>query len=217
MRESGERCEGNENYNNILAALANSYDEGVTILPTHRLISHIPDLDTDALFAAISKTFLVEAIPHGRRKEEALHELQERMEKLKKRHSFGFYLRGENTFYLMTLGKEESIGQFMNGEHSEGWRRLDVSILHGILIEKILGIGPEQAEKGARIHYLRGAEEAVSLVDQGEYGMVFLLNPTDVDHVRAVVAAGECMPVRSTDFYPKVLSGLVMNKLNIVR
>jgi uncharacterized protein (DUF1015 family) len=217
MRGKGVQCEGNENYNNILAALANARDEGVTILPTHRAVSHIPDFDEDSVFTRISKTFLIEEIPHGRRKEDALHELLERMEKLKKRHSFGLYLRGGSTFHLVTLGKEESIEPFMKGGHSQVWKRLDVSILHGILIEKILGIGPEQIEKGMRIHYLRGAEEAVSLVDQGKYGMVFLLNPTDVDHVRAVVAAGECMPVRSTDFYPKVLSGLVMNKLNIVR
>jgi uncharacterized protein (DUF1015 family) len=217
MLERGAKCEGNENFNNHPVVFVNFFDEGLTILPTHRVCCGVGDLEQKKFFQTAGNTFLIEEIPFGRYEDEGLSELLERMEKQKKRHSFGLYIKGEKIFHMLSLAREETVDDLVGPGHSKDWKRLDVTILHKILFEKILGIVPEQAEKEGAIRYVRGAAEAVHQVDTGKCELAFLLNPISAEQMERIAQAGERMPEKSVDFYPKILSSLVMNKLNFVR
>ncbi len=97
--------------------------------------------------------------------------------------------------------------------HSRAYRRLDVSILQRLVLERALGITPEQIRQQERIAFTKSAREALESVAKGEAQMALLLNPTKVREVKAVARAHEKMPQKSTYFYPKLLTGLVINPL----
>jgi uncharacterized protein (DUF1015 family) len=133
---------------------------------------------------------------------------------------------GEQTFGLVVAGtplgfhflklKDVSIAdKFGPAGASEPSRRLGVTILHHFILDQLLGIDKAKLEAYTNVSYVRHREEAVEAVEKGKMQCAFLLNPTDVAHVKAVAERGERMPQKSTDFYPKLLAGLVMMPLEI--
>jgi uncharacterized protein (DUF1015 family) len=94
-------------------------------------------------------------------------------------------------------------------ERDENWRALDVAVLHEVILEHVMGLSKESIAQKENLNYLRQAEEGLEAVDSGDANFLFLLNPTRIEHVRACTQAGEKMPQKSTDFYPKIVSGLV--------
>jgi uncharacterized protein (DUF1015 family) len=96
-------------------------------------------------------------------------------------------------------------------DKSPAYRQLDVSILHHLIIDRLLGIRMETHKLGLNIEYIKDADDAVKRVADGAAEVIFLMNPTKVTEVRDVAAAGERMPQKATYFYPKLLSGLVVN------
>lgn len=127
-------------------------------------------------------------------------------------HVFGLYA-GENKFYLLSLRNENAPSDIMPQEKSPAWQGLDVSVLHTLIIEKHLGICSEIRAKAEHITYSREEEGALDTVDAGEYQLAFFLNPTLVEEVTEVAGNGEKMPQKSTFFYPKLITGLVINRL----
>jgi len=99
------------------------------------------------------------------------------------------------------------------GDQSKTWRTLDVSILHKIILENIMGINQINLED--HIRYTRVDEEAISFVNEGKYDLSFLMNATKIDELKAIANSGEHMPQKSTYFLPKMLSGLVFYKMDI--
>jgi uncharacterized protein (DUF1015 family) len=100
-------------------------------------------------------------------------------------------------------------------EHSDDWRALDVAILHTLVIERALGISAARVEQEAGVHYHRDPQEALQRVQSGAAQCAFFLRPTAAAQVCAVARNGEVMPQKSTDFYPKLLSGLTMYALDL--
>ena len=98
-------------------------------------------------------------------------------------------------------------------EKSEASRGLDVSVLHTLILERALGIDRENMANQKNLTYTRDLNEAILSVESGEMQCAFILNPTRVEEIGAVAAAGEKMPQKSTYFYPKLITGLVMNNL----
>jgi len=92
-------------------------------------------------------------------------------------------------------------------------RQLDLSYLHTILLDHILGLDAEKVREQTNIRYLRDASEAVDQVRRGEANVTFLTNPVTMEQLREVAFAGSVMPQKSTDFYPKLLSGLTIYAL----
>ena len=90
---------------------------------------------------------------------------------------------------------------------------LDVTVLHSLVLEKIFGIDKENMAQQINLTYTRDFQEAITSVEKKESQCAFILNPTRVTEIRDVAAAGEKMPQKSTYFYPKLITGLVMNKL----
>jgi uncharacterized protein (DUF1015 family) len=95
-------------------------------------------------------------------------------------------------------------------QHLPAWRELDVSILHRLVLEKMLGLTPESIARQENLRYLRDPQAGYRALDEGQAQCLFLLNPTPLAQVRACAEAGERMPQKSTDFYPKMISGMVV-------
>ncbi|MCX7994508.1 MAG: DUF1015 domain-containing protein [candidate division WOR-3 bacterium] len=178
-----------------MVTLVNIQDPGLVILPTHRLVMNLKDFNIDDFILKVKNFFDVRKVSRN--------EIKGELEKEKK-HTFGFY--SPQHIYLLKLKDITSLRRLLP-ERSEEYRDLDVAILHTLLIEELLGIKPEKVED--HIRYQRGIEETLSRVDSGEFQMAFLMNPTRPEQVRAVAMKRERMPQKSTDFYPKLISGLV--------
>jgi uncharacterized protein (DUF1015 family) len=95
----------------------------------------------------------------------------------------------------------------------ERQRQLDLSHLHSIVLDRLLGLDAEKVREQTNIRYLRDADEAVDLVRRGEANVTFLTNPVSMEQLREVAFASEVMPQKSTDFFPKLLSGLTIYAL----
>ena len=196
----------------IMLALVNLYDEGLVVLPTHRLVKNVPSLDKNALLTKIeAEGFSVEKI--SGEDDSPLKELVARInaggESIP---SFGLYFPGEY-YLLQAKNKAELVGKF-SLDKPLCLRELDVSILHSLILEKLLSIGKKEMAEEGWLGYTRDEENAVKEVDEQKYQCAFLMGNPLVHQMLAVAQAGEKMPQKSTFFYPKIIAGLIVNKLN---
>ena len=127
--------------------------------------------------------------------------------------AFGFYV-GRGKWHLLTLKDIEVMAEMLP-DLSPASQQLDVSVLHTLILERILGIDKENMANQINLTYTKFFEEAIMGVDRGEFQCSFILNPTRVTEIRDVAAAGEKMPQKSTYFYPKMITGMVMNDLGV--
>lgn len=186
----------------ILMTLVDLEDDGLVVLPTHRLIVDLP-VDRDALLRRASAFFTAEEYPDVTKAEEVLAAHQSR-------HAYALYTGGEG--FTLLVGTEEADRLTVEGR-SEAYARLDVTVLHTLLLEQGLGIDKENMARQQNLRYTRSAAEAIDSVRRGESTAAILLNPTRIEEIRAVAEAGDKMPQKSTYFYPKLKTGLVMNRL----
>ncbi len=218
-------------YNYVMMTLVNLYDPGLVALPTHRLVRGVTGLDKKRLVEQLKESFDVEKYPLAKdrnnfqeflrllaKKGQVCHHdglnsaATETKGTVPHRHVFGLYT-GEDQLYLLSLSNEKALYRMMPQDKSPAWQGLDVSVLHTLIIEKYLGICGELRAKAEHITYTREEEGALAAVDTGQYQLAFFLNPTLVEEVTAVAAGGEKMPQKSTFFYPKLITGLVINQL----
>lgn len=205
---------GNHNdgapFNYRMVVLANMFDEGLSILPTHRLIKK-SDIDVEDLVEKLKNYFTVEekTVDEANKNYELVRRIKEELE-TETEHKFILYIG--NRYHILTLKDEKSMDEFA-GDRSKTWRTLDVSILHKIILENLMGINEKNLEDHVR--YTRVDEEAIRFVDEGKYDLSFLMNATKIEELKAVAEAGEHMPQKSTYFLPKMLSGLVMYKMDM--
>jgi uncharacterized protein (DUF1015 family) len=179
-----------------MITLVNIQDQGLVILPTHRLAMNLGNFDLEAFLNKAGDFFTVRKSDRERVSKDLAGEQS---------HAFGFY-HPSGTF-ILKLTDPEVMARFL-ADKSPAFQCLDVAILHTLLIENMLGIRPDKIED--HIRYQRGIEEALKRVDSGEFQFAFLMNPTRPEQVRDVAIKKERMPQKSTDFYPKLVSGLVL-------
>lgn len=205
---------GNPSAGYVMMTLVNLYDPGLVILPTHRLVVQ-SKVDKQELLAALQEDFIIEKITATDvdKITELMADLAGLQEKggTAHRQVFGLYL-GENVYYAITLKDDSIIARKMPAERSTAWRRLDVSVLQKLILESRLGIDDEALAGGEAVKYTRDDREAVQAVDEGRCRMAFLMNPTLIGEVTEIAANGEKMPQKSTFFFPKLITGLVVNK-----
>ncbi|MCX6101413.1 MAG: DUF1015 domain-containing protein, partial [Candidatus Bipolaricaulota bacterium] len=125
----------------------------------------------------------------------------------------GFYARGVQA--TLALRDERVMDELISSEWSRDYKRLDVSILHAAILEPLLGIDARALEEQTNITYSVTLEKGRKGIETGTEQVFFLLNPTGADEVVRVADHGEKMPQKSTDFYPKLLTGLVAMKMVI--
>ena len=192
-------------YNYALVALVSLDDPGLTILPTHRLVHSYSRLTSAELEAAAVPYFTVEPLLRREQVMSALRAMRE------KGSVFGFVARDRQSIW--TLRDTQVMAKLLPNCHAV-WRELDVVVLHQLVLEQLMGLSADSVARQENLRYLRDAEEGIQAVQRGEAQFLFLLNPTRVDQVRACAEAGEKMPQKSTDFYPKMVSGLVWMELS---
>ena len=186
-------------FNYVMATFVSMSDPGLVILPTHRLIDAYTKMSSKALLKALEPYFQVLAMP-GRAALEA------EMAKATPEHPrFGFY---DGDYTLLTLKTLDTMAQLVP-DRDPNWLALDVAVLHELIIEHVMGLSKESVARKENLDYLRDANPGYEAVDKGEANFLFLMNGTRMEHVRACTEAGEKMPQKSTDFYPKIVSGLV--------
>lgn len=202
LREQGAYLPGSEY---ILMTLTDMADPGLTVFPTHRLVRGLPSFDSAAVLAACQEDF--DLLPQGSREES-----QATLDKLYEEGKHAFALYDGAAWTVLTL-KDPAVMDGLLPEKSQAYRMLDVSILHNLVLERLLGIDKENMANQKNLTYTRSAQEAEESVKKGESQCCFLLNPTRVEEIGQVASSGEKMPQKSTYFYPKLITGLVMNSL----
>jgi uncharacterized protein (DUF1015 family) len=193
----------------------NMRNPGLIILPTHRLVGSLASFDIKNLLKKLSKDFEVANFEYDTgEKDQAKKEMFAWMkEEYGDKHSaFGIYA-GEGAFYAAVLKNPAAMDVVK--DKSRPWRMLDVSTLHKLILEDMLGIGEKELATESNIEYIKDIGSALDLsieaVDSGTKQVVFFMNPTRIEEVRAVAGEGEKMPQKSTFFHPKVYTGLTIN------
>ena len=214
----GLRCAGNESYDNRMMTFVNMKDEGLLILPTHRLIFGLKNFSPARFLKQLDKYFWINEYPFKSLGKDEKTARQELLEDLRitgfSAHALGLAVRGVKKHYMLTLKDEKIMDRVIKEKSSPALKHLDVNILHQLMLWKMLGITKERVAEGEFVNYVRSADEAVELVQKGKYRMAFLLNPTKIAELESVSTKNERMPQKSTDFYPKLLSGIVISKIN---
>jgi uncharacterized protein (DUF1015 family) len=199
-----------EAYNHVMMYFTPLEGKGMVILPIHRVISNLSYYDPIRFEQDLTHHFNV--LPYTATKRTADKIRKKLLKDLKKAgengHAFGLYL-GNYRYFLLTLRSEESVEEMVAEEKPKAWKHLDVTVLHYAIFDRLLNIALETED---RVTYTKSVEEAVQLVDEGKAAMAFLLNPTKIEEIVAVASELEKMPHKSTYFYPKLLSGLVLNR-----
>lgn len=206
-RENGISKEGDaQDYQMIY--LVDMEHPGLVVFPTHRLVRDLEGFDRDKVLDGCKEYFDIKAFDSVGNMNETLAKQYKEGKK-----AFGFYC-GRGEWYLLVL-KDISVMSKELPELSAASRQLDVSVLHTLILEKILGIDKENMANQVNLTYTKFFEEAILGVDKGDFQCSFVLNPTRVTEIRDVAAAGEKMPQKSTYFYPKMITGMVMNDISV--
>ena len=182
-----------------IAYFVESDEKMLTVFPAHRAIKDTAGLSDRDILDKLRGYFRIEKLS-------GLKKMMSRLDALKEDHAFGMYTGGKD-FYILTLKDIKSSDSAIKGKPKE-WKRLDVSILHQFIIKNVLGISDDDNN----VEFFKSPEEAAGLVRRGDFNVVIFLNPTKARQVREIARIGERMPRKSTYFYPKPLSGLVINK-----
>jgi uncharacterized protein (DUF1015 family) len=184
----------------LMTYFVESDERMLTILPAHRLIKDLSPITKEDAIERLKKFFEVKRVA-------TLKSCMSALGRFKDRTAFGMYM-GKGEHYLLKL-RDRRAPEDAIKNNSRDWKRLDVSILHLFLLEHVLSIRDDEEN----IEYVKEGGEAVRLVDKGIFKIAFFLNPTKVSQVKAIARRGEKMPRKATYFYPKPLSGLVINEL----
>jgi uncharacterized protein (DUF1015 family) len=179
----------------------------VTILPTHRLIRDLPAFNARSFLDSIGNYFEIQRFSN-------IQDLRKEMGRSRDDHVFGFYAEKPEGLFLLQL-KSQALEAPVLLKRAEAFRDLDVSILHSLILEQYLGIDEYKLQAQTHIDYAHKRDECIRMVDEGRYQAAFFLNPTTVEQMQRIASLGGRMPQKSTDFFPKLLSGLVFMKMEI--
>ncbi|HTP68114.1 MAG TPA: DUF1015 domain-containing protein [Dongiaceae bacterium] len=204
-------------YEFSMMTFVNTRAEGLTILPTHRVVANLRDFSWSAVRRYLEPWFATEVFPVGSESDRpgVQADILGKLAAAKAQRGIGVFPApetGATAFYLLTLRPEADIAQILPGL-SPLQRQLDVVLLHQGILEPALGITPQAVSSEANLTYEREARTAIDAVVHSTAQVAFLLNPVDVDLVMEVATSGEVMPQKSTDFYPKLLSGITMYRI----
>lgn len=198
-RESGLVVEGTD-VDHVMMTLVDMDDKGLVVFPTHRLIVDKP-VDKNEIAEKCAEDFNTKLLP--------LSELKQALKQGEDGKTFALYNGGDD-FLLLEFKPEK---QRIIDNRSEAYSDLDVSVLHSFILENALGIDKENMANQINLRYTRSMEDAIQSVKDGKADAAFLINATKVSQIKAVALAGDKMPQKSTYFYPKLKTGLVMNAL----
>jgi len=204
----------NRAYEFVMMYLTNMEDQGLTILPSHRLLKGCAGFELGPFLEKLEQWFEISEVPFSKSVG------PERTIKLKSiledrgRHTsaIGFYLHGGEKCYILSL--KPTARDEMGDDLHPSLKKLDVLVLSRFIFQKSFGFSRGDLDDEEIFHFQSDIAKTISMVDHGSYQMAFLLNSTRIEHVKEVTGHSLIMPRKSTYFYPKVLTGLVFNKID---
>jgi uncharacterized protein (DUF1015 family) len=188
----------------LLVGLSAFEDPGLVVLPTHRLVKNISPARMEQLALQLDRYFVVRTLPLAEARQWIKEEIPGEQR---------FVVLTRQSHYALTLRDPAQAEAAMQAGHCAAWRHLDVTVLQALVLDRTLGISWEELAHTPDVAYTRDEEEAVQKVLSGEFQIACLLQNPTVTEVRDVAAAGDKMPQKSTFFYPKLWSGLVLRSL----
>jgi uncharacterized protein (DUF1015 family) len=187
-----------------MMTFVNMDSDGLVILPTHRVVHSLEFFDATAFAKAADEFFTVEPL-QGADSTNFIATLA--------RQQRTAFVAVTPTGALLLRSKSDVIDAALTSI-PDRQRRLDLTHLHSIILDRLLGLDAEKVREQTNLRYLRDASEAVEQVSRGEANVAFLTNPVTMEQLREVAFAGDVMPQKSTDFFPKLLSGLAIYALD---
>ena len=198
-------------YEFAMMTFINTHSKGLTVLPTHRVIANLANFNFEKFRKSLAPYFDWYAYPFQNPEERAtaFAEFRKDLEgESHGRRAIGVY-PGGGSFFLFLLRRDADLESVLP-DVSEGQRGLDVVLLHRLILDKGLGISAEAVAAEKNVGYEREIEAAIARVDRGEAQIAFLLKAVRVQRVADIALAGDVLPQKSTDFYPKLLSGVAI-------
>jgi uncharacterized protein (DUF1015 family) len=213
-RARAGRVDRNAPYEKVMMTLFNTKGKGLTILPTHRVVANVTGFSFERFRSALADAFDWRSYPFAgaTNRSEAYKTFRTDLAgRGKEQRAIGVYAGG-GSFYLCLLKKQADLEALLPGV-SAAQRQLDVVLLHRLILERGLGITPDAVKTEKNMIYEREMDTAIAEVDQGRAQICFLLNSVSVETVAGMAMAGEVLPQKSTDFFPKLMSGITMYRL----
>jgi uncharacterized protein (DUF1015 family) len=201
-RVYAEEIGGDGPHTYVLMCLVALEDPGLTVFPTHRLLRDLRPDQHETLANALRDNFTIERLSSASELAPAYGQPV----------SFGYIDAHFRQPFRLTL-KDQAIADRALADHAEPYRRLDTAVLEALILKGALEMSDEDIDHMAGLDYARDFDHALELVESGERDAAFFVAPTPIEEVRAVAAAGESMPPKSTYFFPKVPTGLLFNSL----
>jgi uncharacterized protein (DUF1015 family) len=211
LRSEKAQWNGLEAFNYIMAYFANMNDENLVILPTHRLVRGYAAQPFLQLEDTLQKYFYVEQYP--KTPEGKAWFLKALKSGARKHRLIGASFKRDPRYLILRL-KNKRIMQRLAKDLSTPLRELDVTTLHLLILEHILGLAPEQQVSSHVIRYSQDEEAVLQSLEKEDFQAAFILNPPKAEDILTIANGGEKMPQKSTYFYPKLTSGLVVNKID---
>lgn len=209
VEESGAEGDGPKSYDYILMYLANMDSPGLKILPYHRAVRPPEGFNREKFMEGLKENFSSEGDVSA---DDPIKVIKEVSSKGESARSFGLYM-GDSTVKIFSMKTEgdEALGKGPVAELPKAYQHLDVIVVHTLLFNELIGIDDIKQKTGGCIDYFSDPGRAIKAVDDGKAEMAFILNPVSVDEFQEVSSLGLKMPQKSTFFYPKLLTGLVIN------
>jgi len=217
MRQKYPGYTGDEPFNYTMMYFTNMNDAGLIVLPTHRLVKNI-DFNPSEFVKKAQKYCEVETVSASleTKDSQVRKKIMVAMKnEATERYLFGMCSKREDRYFIFRLRDFSLLDELLGRGTSSALRNLDANIMEVLVFQTLLGISCSDPQHEEKIKFVHSDEEAVNMVKSGEYEVAFLVNPTRIEQVQAVATQGEVMPQKSTYFYPKLLSGVVINQMNL--
>lgn len=197
-----------------MCCFINSFHKGLFILPIDRFVFNLKDVEINGILTQLKEYFEMEEVADVNELIKKIDHTEIMIDKRinLKNHVFGMYSFLNKKSYFLRL-KDNNILNEYYPEKTDIYRKLDVNILHKIVFNDILGINEEDQFKGTHIEYTKGSKRALDKLKDNRYQFAFFLNSPLMREIFLTARSNETMPQKSTYFYPKVYSGLVINKI----
>jgi len=208
-RESYSPSAGEEGYNFVMMTLVEFNDPGLLILPPHRMVQGISRMALNGLKDGLATFFNITELSM----DEA--NLWQRVDKILvggfEQVHLGIFGLDREKLLILDLKEPGLASSMMPAFHTDTYKKLDVSIVDHLILEKLLNLGTQGEQ--ATLAYTYNKQDAITRVREGEFQLAILLNPVKAEVIKAIADAGDRMPRKSTYFYPKEPAGLVFNRL----
>ncbi|MBQ2615129.1 MAG: DUF1015 domain-containing protein [Clostridia bacterium] len=201
---------GTQPYDYVMMTLVSASDGGLFVFPTHRMLKDLERFDELLFVGLLTEEFSVSRIYFT--EGDYAEIMTDRLANTVDETLFALYT-GKNYYYLLKLNSTQGIDEAIQ-DKSDAYKHLDVTILHKMILEKYLGIDEENMKDQKNLVYTRNAHKAIREVQNGTFDCAFLINPTKISEIKEIALANEKMPQKSTYFWPKMVTGIVINKFD---